>query len=288
MTYLGGLYDWLLSFCVSFSLLLELGQFTNTIRRMRPLQIKWWTAESFGTKIDNLRDLRGCFPKALVMFGRCRFHLLPSQSEIPVGAGGWVSRIVACGLSGMFGFSVIFGIDGSEIPKKHTVWMCRFKPLAIDTGTKYHPSRSIWKSGRWCWSQGPRRRQAWKRREAVVWSINKFTSSNIMLWNHELYMDVSENSGFSPQTIHFNRVFHYKPSILGYPYFWKHPYRFFSQMVSLKFKNSCNCSTFHTSLGIAVPSGLVNFFWPPGSASFAYRTALGISLAQIQSSIRSK
>ena len=27
-----------------------------------------------------------------------------------------------------------------------------------------------------------------------------------------------------PQIIHFNRVFHYKPSILGYPYFWKQPY----------------------------------------------------------------
>ena len=26
-----------------------------------------------------------------------------------------------------------------------------------------------------------------------------------------------------PQIIHFNRVFHYKPSILGYHYFWKHP-----------------------------------------------------------------
>ena len=26
------------------------------------------------------------------------------------------------------------------------------------------------------------------------------------------------------QIIHFNRVFHYKPSILGYHYFWKHPY----------------------------------------------------------------
>ena len=38
-----------------------------------------------------------------------------------------------------------------------------------------------------------------------------------------LHMDVSENRG-SPQIIHFNRVFHYKPSILGYPYFWKHPY----------------------------------------------------------------
>ena len=27
-----------------------------------------------------------------------------------------------------------------------------------------------------------------------------------------------------PQIIHFNKVFHYKTSILGYPYFWKHPY----------------------------------------------------------------
>ena len=27
-----------------------------------------------------------------------------------------------------------------------------------------------------------------------------------------------------PQIIHFNRVFHYKPSISGYPYFWKHPF----------------------------------------------------------------
>ena len=28
-----------------------------------------------------------------------------------------------------------------------------------------------------------------------------------------------------PQIINFNRVFHYKPSILEYPYFWKHPNR---------------------------------------------------------------
>ena len=35
---------------------------------------------------------------------------------------------------------------------------------------------------------------------------------------------VSKNSGFSPQIIHFNKVFHSKPSILGaHPYFWKHP-----------------------------------------------------------------
>ena len=30
--------------------------------------------------------------------------------------------------------------------------------------------------------------------------------------------------GYPPEIIHFNRMFHYKPSILGYPYFWKHSY----------------------------------------------------------------
>ena len=38
------------------------------------------------------------------------------------------------------------------------------------------------------------------------------------------HLSVSKNRVFTPQIIHFNRVFHYKPSILGYPYFWKHPY----------------------------------------------------------------
>ena len=35
-------------------------------------------------------------------------------------------------------------------------------------------------------------------------------------------MGVFKNKG-TPQIIHFNRVFHHKPSILGYPYFWKYP-----------------------------------------------------------------
>ena len=35
-------------------------------------------------------------------------------------------------------------------------------------------------------------------------------------------MDVSKNSGTSKSS-HFNRVFHYKPSIFGFHYFWKHP-----------------------------------------------------------------
>ena len=36
-------------------------------------------------------------------------------------------------------------------------------------------------------------------------------------------MGVSKNRGKTHQIMNFNRVFHYKPSILGYPYFWKHP-----------------------------------------------------------------
>ena len=43
----------------------------------------------------------------------------------------------------------------------------------------------------------------------------------LMFMNH---LGVSQNSGFSPQIIHFERVFHYKPSILGYPYFREHPF----------------------------------------------------------------
>ena len=39
------------------------------------------------------------------------------------------------------------------------------------------------------------------------------------------YMDVSENNG-TPKSSILIGVFHYKPSILGHPYFGKHPYSF--------------------------------------------------------------
>ena len=58
--------------------------------------------------------------------------------------------------------------------------------------------------------------------------------NEIFVGKKKHYMDVSENRGFSPQIIHFNRVFDYKPSILGYPYFWKHPYQ------EEKKKGTCN------------------------------------------------
>ena len=60
------------------------------------------------------------------------------------------------------------------------------------------------------------------------------------VWNHHLVEKLSppqyrcfQKYGY-PQIIHFNRVFQYKPSILGYPYFSKHPYEgdFFNTPVS--------------------------------------------------------
>ena len=46
----------------------------------------------------------------------------------------------------------------------------------------------------------------------------------------------------NPQIIHFNKVFHCKPSILGYPYFWKHPcVHFFVPLIFGK-KRSKICS----------------------------------------------
>ena len=62
------------------------------------------------------------------------------------------------------------------------------------------------------------------------WPLNPSSKSTWLTNPQEVddscraYMGVSENSGFYPQIIQFNRVFHYKPSILGYLYFWKHPY----------------------------------------------------------------
>ena len=43
------------------------------------------------------------------------------------------------------------------------------------------------------------------------------------LWLTWSYMGVSKNNG-TPKSSILIGVFHYKPSILGYPYFWKHPY----------------------------------------------------------------
>ena len=54
-----------------------------------------------------------------------------------------------------------------------------------------------------------------------IYSTNA-TPIAIVYCTQELKMDVSLNGG-TPKSPHFHRVFHYKPSILGYHNFWKPP-----------------------------------------------------------------
>ena len=51
---------------------------------------------------------------------------------------------------------------------------------------------------------------------------------NANIWRRQSFKDLHGCflKWWYPQIIHFNRVFHYKPSILGYHYFWIHPHRY--------------------------------------------------------------
>ena len=69
-------------------------------------------------------------------------------------------------------------------------------------------------------------------------------------------MGVSENSGTTKSSI-FNRVFHYKPSILGYPYFW-----FNTHIIMIRPPLSTHCAFFTTSSCI--------FFWYRGTVVASY------------------
>ena len=67
-------------------------------------------------------------------------------------------------------------------------------------------------------------------------------------------MGVSKNRGGYPQIINSNRVFPYKPSILGNHYFWKHPYhlqnlRLFQQ-IELEHTPKKPCTNNRLSVGI--------------------------------------
>ena len=66
--------------------------------------------------------------------------------------------------------------------------------------------------------------------------------------------------------IHFNRVFHYKPSILGYPYFWKPPYTNATWYTS----NSCSTVPFPPSLDFHPWDG-------PPTAATMYKSSTSFS-----------
>ena len=75
---------------------------------------------------------------------------------------------------------------------------------------------------------------------------------------------VSGNSGCSPQIIHFYRVFHFKPSILGYPCFWKDPYGEFSGVCEKMVAEGWACRrpwSFHAALLAKYFSHVFSWVW---------------------------
>ena len=90
------------------------------------------------------------------------------------------------------------------------------------------------------------------------------------------HLDVSENSG-TPQIIHFNRVFHYKPSILGYPYCWKHPfiYKHCSTRISLALLCEVHpCDAYERTLGEVVAGSGNRGCFPHFLTGFLGNTAI--------------
>ena len=92
------------------------------------------------------------------------------------------------------------------------------KWLARTTARKKQRTASCWHLR--CCQESPNKRNGYFHGEKT-WHLHlKFPWLDIGIGVNP------KNRGetYPPNHPMFNRVFHYKPSILGYPYFWKHPY----------------------------------------------------------------
>ena len=135
-------------------------------------------------------------------------------------------------------------------------------------------NKIVWRNDFFCWKSWLSGRKNWilhihettevalLRTENVThfdlsgtwYHVQSFWISILDLLNPFLLLDQSFHSHcdvgvdpkigiFTPQIIHFNRVFHYKPSILGYPYFWKYPCVF--SIFQVKKNGTPNAFPFH-------------------------------------------
>ena len=77
------------------------------------------------------------------------------------------------------------------------------------------------------WSSEPSTRIAWKNVLHCTWKpVGVLGTPNWYICKYMRIIYGCFRKRWYPQIIHFHRAFHYKPSILGLPYFWKHPYDF--------------------------------------------------------------
>ena len=78
-----------------------------------------------------------------------------------------------------------------------------------------------------------------------------------------MHMGVSKNSGTPKSSISIG-VFHYKPSILGYLYFWKHPHGGLGSLVSTTSHCVCPYMSLHghcINVTVGSLSGSINKKW---------------------------
>ena len=82
--------------------------------------------------------------------------------------------------------------------------------------------------------------------------LNTFILNTYFFGGKRLYMDVSKNNGTPKSSICSQGFPLFSPSILGYPYFWKHPYfetGFFSiEIKEFLFKRLLSIVTGHISV----------------------------------------
>ena len=80
---------------------------------------------------------------------------------------------------------------------------------------------------------------------------------------------VSKNNG-TPIIIHFNRVFHYKPSFVGYPYFWKFPWFLFGESSEAAVSNAFGCTTVEPLISGKTAIYLSHITWVPWFFDFFF------------------
>ena len=107
----------------------------------------------------------------------------------------------------------VFSSYGSSHPRQKTYE--HLGPKMVE-GTNQKPNRASYR----IWRDGLAECETFDTSSGAT--IQGFNTHNTVDGS-EIHRDVSANSGFSPQIIHYNRVFHYKPSIFGYHLFLETP-----------------------------------------------------------------
>ena len=104
---------------------------------------------------------------------------------------------------------------------------------SMPTSLSFWPSAVVSTDHKSCLSEGVKKDKKEPTTLSLLWYECIYSIYMYIYICIYIYMDVSENSG-TPKSSGFNRVFHYFHHPFWDPYFWKHPYTYFSNKITLK------------------------------------------------------